>query len=41
MLYSIEDPFEENDGESFRKLKSEFGGKLIVGDDLTVTNPEK
>ena len=41
MLYSIEDPFEENDGESFRKLKSEANGKLIVGDDLTVTNPKK
>lgn len=41
MLYSIEDPFEENDGESFRKLKSEAAGKLIVGDDLTTTNPER
>lgn len=41
MLYSIEDPFEENDSESFRKLKSEAAGKLIVGDDLTTTNPEK
>jgi len=41
MLYSIEDPFEENDGESFGKLKSEADGKLIIGDDLTTTNPEK
>ena len=41
LLYSIEDPFEENDSESFRKLKSEASGKLIIGDDLTTTNPEK
>lgn len=41
LLYSIEDPFEENDSESFRKLKSEADGKLIVGDDLTTTNPER
>ena len=33
---SIEDPFEENDFESFSKLM-EYG-TLVVGDDLTVTN---
>ena len=37
-LLSIEDPFEEEDFESFRKLKEENEGLLVVGDDLTVTN---
>tara|TARA_Y100000310_G_scaffold186667_1_gene186808 strand:+ start:2129 stop:3367 length:1239 start_codon:yes stop_codon:yes gene_type:complete len=38
-LLSIEDPFEENDFESFAKLREQ--SKIqIVGDDLTVTNPE-
>jgi enolase len=41
---SIEDPFAEDDFESFSKLLSESGlpgqGKVkIIGDDLTVTNP--
>lgn len=39
-LYSIEDPFHENDEEGFRKLQSKFPERLIVGDDLTTTNPE-
>lgn len=38
-IYSIEDPFEENDFESFAKLR-EKSNIQIVGDDLTVTNPE-
>lgn len=40
-LFSLEDPFEENDFESFRDLKQKIGeGTLIIGDDLTVTNKE-
>ncbi len=40
-ILSLEDPFEENDWESFQKLTSEIGDKtIIIGDDLTVTNPE-
>ena len=37
-LFSIEDPFEEEDFESFRKLKENQKDLMIVGDDLTVTN---
>jgi enolase len=37
-LYYIEDPFNEEDFESFSKLLKKFPGSLIVGDDLTVTN---
>jgi len=37
LLY-IEDPFEEEDFESFAKLLKKFPKRLIVGDDLTVTN---
>ncbi len=39
-LLSIEDPFEESDAESFSNLVGGVsGGVLVVGDDLTVTNP--
>ena len=37
-MFYIEDPFNENDFESFSKLLKKFPDKLIVGDDLTVTN---
>lgn len=37
LLY-IEDPFEENDFVSFAKLLKKFPDRLIVGDDLIVTN---
>ncbi len=37
-LFYIEDPFNEEDFESFAKLFKKFPDKLIVGDDLTVTN---
>jgi len=37
-LFYIEDPFSEEDFESFAKLLKKFPDKLIVGDDLTVTN---
>lgn len=37
-LLSIEDPFNEEDFESFRQLKENNKQLLVVGDDLTVTN---
>jgi len=37
-LFSIEDPFDEEDFESFRKLRENNDGLIVVGDDLTVTN---
>lgn len=37
-IFYIEDPFNEEDFESFAKLSKVFPGSLIVGDDLTVTN---
>lgn len=41
LFYLLEDPFEENDFESFKLLKNSCLDKLIVGDDLTTTNPER
>jgi enolase len=39
---SIEDPFEENDFESFAEITKKIGAKVqIVGDDLFVTNKER
>jgi len=40
-LFYIEDPFDENDFENFAKLLKKFPDRLIVGDDLTTTNPER
>ena len=40
-LLSIEDPFEEEDFESFAILKINHPELLVVGDDLTVTNTER
>ena len=38
-IISIEDPFEENDFESFKKITEELGNKImLVGDDFFVTN---
>lgn len=37
-IKSIEDPFDQNDFESYAKLTKELSGKQIVGDDLLVTN---
>jgi enolase len=37
-LFSIEDPFDEEDFESFTKLKNNNNNLFVVGDDLTVTN---
>ncbi|MFN7088636.1 MAG: hypothetical protein ACK4NX_02360 [Candidatus Paceibacteria bacterium] len=41
-LFSIEDPFSEDDPDGFFKLRKLVGhDTLIVGDDLTATNPER
>jgi enolase len=40
-LFYIEDPFNEEDFENFAKLLKKFPDKLIVGDDLTVTNSKR
>ncbi|MGY4884866.1 MAG: enolase C-terminal domain-like protein [Nanobdellota archaeon] len=40
-LFYIEDPFQEEDFESFAKLLKKFPNSLIVGDDLTVTNSKR
>ena len=37
-LFSIEDPFDEEDFESFRELKEKNKNLFVVGDDLTVSN---
>lgn len=41
-ILSLEDPFSEDDWQSWRKLRELIGGStLIIGDDLTVTNPAR
>ncbi|MEK7478832.1 MAG: phosphopyruvate hydratase [Patescibacteria group bacterium] len=40
LLVSIEDPFAEEDFDGFRDFNSKCPDKWVVGDDLTVTNPE-
>ena len=40
-LFYIEDPFSEEDFESFAKLLKKNPHSLIVGDDLTVTNSKR
>ena len=40
-LHAIEDGLNENDFEGFRKLKQKNKNKLIIGDDLIATNPER
>ena len=40
-IFYIEDAFEEEDFESFAKLLKKFPDRLIVGDDLTVTNVKR
>lgn len=41
-LVSIEDPFDQDDFESFQKLTALIGDKIqVVGDDLLVTNPTR
>ncbi len=40
-IISIEDPFQENDFESFAKLNKKLRKIQIVGDDLLCTNPNR
>lgn len=40
LVISIEDPFDQNDWESWIKLTAQTPIQ-IVGDDLTVTNPKR
>ncbi len=40
-IVSIEDPFHEEDFENFGKLLALEPGIKIIGDDLTVTNPDR
>ncbi|XP_059296264.1 enolase [Lycium barbarum] len=41
-IVSIEDPFDQDDWETYAKLTAEIGEKVqIVGDDLLVTNPKR
>jgi enolase len=39
LLYSIEDPFAEDDDRGFGRLKLALNGRVVVGDDLTTTDP--
>ncbi|OIT08410.1 enolase [Nicotiana attenuata] len=41
-IVSIEDPFDQDDWETYAKLAAEIGAKVqIMGDDLLVTNPKR
>ncbi|PIN90270.1 hypothetical protein COU57_03900 [Candidatus Pacearchaeota archaeon CG10_big_fil_rev_8_21_14_0_10_32_14] len=40
-IFYIEDPFDEEDFESFAVLQKKFPKAMIVGDDLTVTNSKR
>ncbi len=40
-IISMEDPFDENDFDSFAKLLEKLPNISIVADDLTVTNPKR
>lgn len=41
-IVSIEDPFDQDDFESYQKMTKQIGDRLqIVGDDLLVTNPTR
>ncbi len=40
-IMAIEDPFAEEDFDNFAKIHAEYPDKLVVGDDLTVTNVER
>ncbi len=40
-IFYIEDAFGEDNFEDFAKLLKKFPDRLIVGDDLTTTNPER
>ena len=41
-IVTIEDPFDQDDFEAYKKMEEKLGGKIqIVGDDLLVTNPKR
>jgi len=41
-IVSIEDPFDQDDFDAWKKITHEIGDKIqIVGDDLLVTNPKR
>lgn len=41
-IWSIEDPFDQQDWETYAKMEAKLGGRIqIVGDDLLVTNPKR
>ncbi|HEY4525987.1 MAG TPA: hypothetical protein VJL32_02740 [Candidatus Paceibacterota bacterium] len=40
-LVSLEDPFGQNDRKGFKDFIKTSGGILVVGDDLTTTNPKE
>jgi enolase len=40
-IFYIEDPFEQESFSLFSELKKKFPDRLIVGDDLTTTNPQR
>ncbi len=40
-LFYVEDPFGEEEFDAFAKLLKKFPNALIVGDDLTTTNPKR
>ncbi len=41
-IKSIEDPFDQDDFSSYKKMQASMGDKVqIVGDDLLVTNPKR
>ncbi|KAH6805367.1 Enolase [Perilla frutescens var. frutescens] len=41
-IVSIEDPFDQDDSETYAKLTAEIGAEVqIMGDDLFVTNPKR
>jgi len=41
ILLSVEDPFDENDFDSFAQLVKDYPNRAVVGDDLTVTNVDR
>ena len=40
-VVSIEDPFDQDDWETYAKFQASMGQTQIVGDDLLVTNPTR
>lgn len=40
-IFYVEDPFHEEDFDGFAELQKSYNKVMIVGDDLTVTNPER